>query len=577
MSKNELQTISVKKMRKIILNDFNKKNVIKNVVICFLVIVSSFLSVALAWVMQKAINSITDDQNMNNLLQIFVIAFICIMSCMAIQYICEHMKNTYIADFSVYIKEKMFEELLKKNIIQYEHYNSGYYNSAFQTDIIKLTASYVLGRWAVLSGISTCIMGIASMLFMSLKLSLLVLMLQIIPVFLTLFLGRKLPEYEKRCAELRGVFGSEIQDYLKGFRLIKTFSSEEIFSKKFMFHNFKLEKSAKKMRNKNITIDIVNNLSTNIMTVLMFFVGGIEVVKGNVQIGTIIACFELFEMISEPLSGITTTINLIRTSDGIFVRIYKLFYCSQPISEENNLDNEKNAVSTVVKIELKNFSFAYDEDKNVLKNINVLFDNNKKYAIVGNSGSGKSTLIKLILGYYTNYSGEILINGNELRDVDLESLSKEVSLVQQDVFIFNDTISANITMGAEFSKEQIDSVIESSGLSDFVCVHGKDYLCGEDGRNLSGGEKQRISIARALLRNSGVIFFDEATSSLDNATTLEKICIAITHKLDLNVLRKYDQILVFSNGEIVERGKLDEIMECKGYFFNLYNSPKSNA
>lgn len=587
MSKNELRSINLKQIRNIIVRDFNKKNRIRNGIIIFFMIFSSLLNIALAWIMQKAINSITDNKDMNDLFMIFVIAVLCIISCIVTQIIYERMKNSYTADFGVFIKERMFEKLLEKNIIEYELHNSGDYNSAFQTDILKLTSSYVIGRWSAIQAFSTCVMGIISMLFMSLRLSFLVLVLQVIPVVITLALGRKLPVYEKKCADLRGVFSSETQDYLKGFRPIKTFSSEATFIKKFMFHNFKLEEAAKKMRNKSFTIDIVNDLSMNVMTIMLFLLGGIEVIKGNVSIGTIIACFELFNMVSAPLSGLTATINLIKTSDGIFERIYNLFYVrSSDRIDSNKSDNKKIVLSNIRQIELNDITFAYDEKKDVLKNINVSFDANKKYAIVGNSGSGKSTLIKLILGYYPNYSGQIAINGNDLKDVDLESLSKEVSLVQQDVFIFNDTISANITMGASFSKEEVDNALKNSGLSVFIEEHGTDYLCGEDGRNLSGGEKQRISIARALLRDSSIILFDEATSSLDNVTTteientinsLEKICIAITHKLDLSVLRKYDQILVFSDGKIVERGKLDDLIEYKGAFFQLYNSSKENT
>ena len=241
---------------------------------------------------------------------------------------------------------------------------------------------------------------------------------------------------------------------------------------------------------------------------------------------------------------------------------------------------ELKSISDGIKFEDVSFSYNVD-DKLALKDLSLSFDSGKSYAIVGESGSGKSTILRLIMRGYLNYDGTIKFDDNNLKDIDSTSLYNLLSMVQQDVFIFNSTIKDNITLYKDFDDAKVNRAIELSGLKTLIGKKGLDFNCGENGVNLSGGERQRISIARSLLKNTKVLLMDEATSALDAETSklvldqilsLEELTrIVITHSLKKEELKKFDEILVMKNGEIVEQGTYDELITKKDYFYSLCN------
>ena len=204
----------------------------------------------------------------------------------------------------------------------------------------------------------------------------------------------------------------------------------------------------------------------------------------------------------------------------------------------------------------------------------------ERIAIVGGSGSGKSTLLHLLMAGSTAYDGRILLDGTELREAAPESVYELISVIQQNVFVFNASIEENISMFRQFPQAELGDAIRHAHLGELLARRGQDSLCGENGCNLSGGEKQRISIARSLLKKSSVLLADEATAALDAQTAhqvssdlldLEGMTrIVVTHTLEQALLRRYDGILVLKNGEIAESGSFDELMARKGYFYALY-------
>ena len=238
-------------------------------------------------------------------------------------------------------------------------------------------------------------------------------------------------------------------------------------------------------------------------------------------------------------------------------------------------------------IEFKNLSFSYNEDRQILKDMNLSIDKGEKVAIVGKSGSGKSTLLKLLLRYYEGYDGEIVIDNMENRELKISSTYDLISIIQQNVFMFDDSIKANIALYGNYTDDEIDRAIVQSGLLDLVKTlpNGSDSSVGENGCNLSGGEKQRISIARALIKNTPILLLDEATASLDSETSYEiessildiegLTSIVITHKLNEELLQRYDKIVVMDNGTIIEEGSFYELIDRKGFFYNLYNVEKA--
>lgn len=199
---------------------------------------------------------------------------------------------------------------------------------------------------------------------------------------------------------------------------------------------------------------------------------------------------------------------------------------------------------------------------------------------MGASGSGKSTLLNLLMAGQAGYEGHIRFDGTELRDIQTDSLYDLMSLVQQNVFVFNATLRDNVTMFQPFPDEDVTRAMELSGLAELVKEKGEGYLCGENGSGLSGGEKQRLSIARSLLRKSPVLLMDEATAALDAQTASTVINavldlngltrIVVTHALDEKVLRRYDAILTMKDGALLETGTFESLMAEKGYFYSLF-------
>lgn len=307
----------------------------------------------------------------------------------------------------------------------------------------------------------------------------------------------------------------------------------------------------------------------------VFLIGAFLVISGKgVTPGILIAFVNMMGALTMPIGVMP---QLFAGRKAAIALIEKM----EQVLLENVADTEGKIVHSFTEgISIEGLSFAYTEECDTLKNISLTLNKGKSYAIVGSSGSGKSTLLDVIMGNYDNYKGKIMYDGTELKDIAVESLYDLISVVQQNVFIFDSTIRENITMFKEFPEEQVQQAIRLSGLAKLIEEKGADYLCGENGCNLSGGERQRISIARCLLRKMQILVADEATASLDAQTAHDVIDaildmqemtrVVVTHQLEENILKRYDRIIAMKNGEIVEQGGFEELLDKKGYFYSLY-------
>ena len=283
---------------------------------------------------------------------------------------------------------------------------------------------------------------------------------------------------------------------------------------------------------------------------------------------------QLLNYILQPIATIPGYIAGIRSSRAL---IQKLAQALEENTQETGTENKETLENGIA---VQNVSFGYEAEKTILKDVSCRFEAGKSYAIVGASGSGKSTLLHLLTASYPDYTGSICYDETELREIRSDSLYDMLSIIQQNVFIFNASIRENITMFMDFPEEEIARAIRLSGLSSLIGDKGEGYLCGENGCNLSGGEKQRISIARSLLRKSQILLADEATAALDRETACqvsdailnltEMTRIVVTHSLEASLLRRYDGILAMKAGKIVESGNFEDLMEKKGYFYSLY-------
>ena len=248
----------------------------------------------------------------------------------------------------------------------------------------------------------------------------------------------------------------------------------------------------------------------------MFFVAAALALSGNdITGGTAIVFVQLLNYILGPINAFPAFYAGMRSSFSLIDKLAEAL--------NRNIPDEGDLIEPVLKdgISIRDLCFAYEKDNTVLNDVDMELKAGGCYALVGGSGSGKSTLLNLLMASSRDYSGEILYDGKELKTISPGSLYDLVSIIQQNVFVFNSTIRDNITMFSDFPEEEIDRAVRMSGLSTLLSEKGDDYLCGENGSGLSGGERQRISIARALLRKTPVLFVDEATVSLDAETSFE--------------------------------------------------------
>lgn len=320
-------------------------------------------------------------------------------------------------------------------------------------------------------------------------------------------------------------------------------------------------------------IGVISMAASFIVQIGVFGYGAYLALSGSITAGVVIAFIQLINYILVPVRELPSLYANFKAAFALMNKFGRIV--------ELNVQRDGKRLDYILKksILLENVSFGYSNEKEVLKKINISFEAGKSYAIVGGSGSGKSTLLNLLLGSYDNYQGRILFDNEELRQINLDSLYDILSIIQQNVFVFDSTIKDNITLFKTFSEDSVNDAIQRAGLNELINEKGIEYSCGENGVGLSGGEKQRISIARCLLKNTPVLLMDEATAALDATTAIsvsEAILdiqgltrIIVTHKLEEKILKRYDEIIVLHNGEICERGKFDDLIAANGYFYSL--------
>ncbi|WP_330412671.1 ABC transporter ATP-binding protein [Romboutsia lituseburensis] len=298
--------------------------------------------------------------------------------------------------------------------------------------------------------------------------------------------------------------------------------------------------------------------------------------KQNISVGTAIIIIQLSTHIVGPVKTSISLINQIKSVSLIADKI-------ENILENSNCNNESTSLENFDQsIKIKNLSFSYTEERRALENINLTLEKDKKYAIVGESGCGKSTLIKLLMRYYNDYDGEITIDNKDIKSIYSSNLYKNISMIQQNVFMFDDTIKENIRLFSNHTDEKVLDTCKRAGIINLIerLPNGIDSLVGENGNKLSGGEKQRIAIARSLINDTKILILDESTSALDNETaynlensllSLEDLTlIVVTHKLIKSILLKYDEIIVMKEGKVIEKGSFESLINLKGYFYSLY-------
>lgn len=471
-------------------------------------------------------------------------------------------------------KAYAFARLSQKSISAFTRENTGRYLSVLTNDISSIEENYLISSTTLPYYILTFLLSFFAMLYYSRILTLAVAVLTLLPALATLLMGNGLTARERQVSDRNEFFTARIKDLLSGFSVIKGFKAEVQARALFEADNQALERAKEEKRWYKALLTAVSTLAGVTMQFGIFLIGAFLAIRGDISVGTVIVFVNLCNFIIYPIQCIPESLASRRAARGLIEKLASL-------TEENaGRDGESIPPTLTDGIRLSHVTFGYEPGTPILQDLSCRFAAGKSYAIVGPSGSGKTTLINLLMGAFDGYTGSLTVDGKEMQGIAADSLYNLMSLVGQNVFLFDDTIRQNITMFRPFPDDQVQAAIEKAGLAPVIAARGEDYRCGENGVNLSGGERQRISIARSLLRGSSVLLADEATSSLDAETAchvtgsilaLEGLTrIVITHSLDGSLLSRYDRILMLKNGRICEEGTFPELMELRGQFYSLY-------
>lgn len=490
--------------------------------------------------------------------------------------ICTNTQNTFKKKAMEQYKNTVFERITQKGIGAFGNEMTTTYISGLTNDATIIENSYLVGIVNIGVQIFMFIGTLALMLWYSWILTLVAMGLSLLPVIASTFTGKSLKDIEEDVSKKNEEFLSIIKEALSGFSVIKSFKAEKNVAEMVFESNDVLEEAKKKKTIKTFMITLIGSGAGAVTQFGVLIVGGWMCLNGKgITPGMLFAFTNLMNFVIQPISTLPGLFAGKKAAEALIDKM------ENALCEEVEDENKTEDCSLNSSLKISNLSFSYEENKNVLEGIDYEFKCGKSYAIVGASGCGKSTLLQLLLSGIEGYEGKICYDDKELSRIKAESLFDVVSNIQQNVFVFNASIRDNITMFKDdFSKEEVDKVIKLAGLEELIKEKGEDYLCGENGNGLSGGEKQRISIARALLTNSKLMLVDEATAALDAETSsfvinsilgLEDMTkIVVTHDLDEFTLKKYDSIITLKNGKIVEDGSFDSLMNNKGYFYSLY-------
>ena len=513
-------------------------------------------------------------QNREALTQAILIGAIVIFIYASLNFISLRLRNKLIRQIMSRYKNKVFQSILDRDYREFSKEKSGKFISILTENMKKIEQDYLHQYFNISKNISLMIFSLVAMFIGNWFLTLLVIIASIIPMMISGFIGQKSASLQNSSMIADQKYLAKVKDILAGFLVIKSFNVKEAIGQDYKNESEKLDEIYFIKGKFDVLSNVISQLSGMIVFLVAFGGGMYLVFGGHTTIGSVTAIVQLVNFVVMPLNEIGMGMSKFREGQATL----NSFEVKDVI--ELQTGKTKEYFDDVISFSNVDFSYPNAEEK-IFNNLSLQIKKGEKIAIVGMSGSGKSTLLNLLLRFYDVTSGYISIDNQDLQAISAESLYNLMTIVQQDVYIFDDTLKANITLSQSFTEDDIKKAVQQSGLESYILENklGLQTSCGENGLNLSGGERQRLSIARALIRKTPILLLDEATSSLDNKVTTEiensileiqdLTVLVVTHKLNKSMLKKYNRILFMKNGVIVEDGSFDNLMDRKGEFYKL--------
>lgn len=574
-AKENMGALCKKPLGKQLRGQFFYKNIPIFCLAVFAALAAGSLNLILSWIIQQLMDTAAGESGALSFRTLLLISAGFVLLCAGLSLLNYASQPRFLERAMRQYKDFAFKKLIGKSISSFRDESAAGYLSALTNDAASIETNYLAQMLAMITKAVTFIGALLLMCRYSLLMTAIAAGLTVLPLIASLLTGNRLQAVESRVSERNGEFTAALSDCLAGFTVVKNFKAEREIFRLFAQSNKALEHEKFTGRRIKTLVGMIGAV-TGIFAQLGVFIAGVylSMKGGSMTPGAVVLFVNLMNFIISPIAELPGLLACRKAALGLVDKLAAALERSSSREGSETLNRLENG------IRLENVSFAYEPGKTVLHGINAEFEAGRAYALVGGSGSGKSTLLNLLMAAETNYSGHILADGIELSDISTESLYGTMAAIQQNVFIFNASIKDNVSMFHDFPKTEMDEAIARAHLGALIRERGEDYLCGENGSGLSGGEKQRISIARSLLKKSSVLLADEVTAALDAQTAhrvssdildLQGITrIVVTHTLEESLLRRYDKIFVLRGGRIEEAGSFADLMANKGYFYALF-------
>ena len=479
------------------------------------------------------------------------------------------------------IRKDLYEKMQHLPLKYYDTHSSGDLMSRLTNDVDNINITLSQSITQLISGVINIVGMLIAMLMLSPQLTI----IGLLTIPITIMGTRTIMKYTqplfiKKQGDL-GKLNGYIEEMVSGQKAVLLFGQEENVKKEFDHINKNITKSAILADAISGCMGPINNFINNLTYLVLAVCGGVFILKGmDISVGVVFTIILYMRNFNQPINQILNISNTLQGALAGAERVFEVMDENPEIDKEESVDVD----NLQGEVNLENVEFSYNNDKKILKNINLTAHKGQTIAIVGPTGSGKTTIINLLNKFYTIDSGKISIDGKNIDDITMESLRKSVSVVLQDTYLFSVSIRENLRYGnLNATDEEIEKAAKLANAHHFIIQleDGYETVLSDNGSNLSQGQRQLLAIARAILSNSSILILDEATSSIDTRTEVAiqeamvnlmkgKTTFIIAHRL--STIRSADKILALKDGEIIERGTHDELLKLNGFYANLYNS-----